>query len=74
MYSQPDTENEPLAVTDQQITDTLKLKPLQGVSHKYCFMTGRHGEFFYLKFGAACKHVTNIFFFTMLIGIHLFKF
>jgi Otopetrin len=27
--------------------------PLQPVSHRYCFQTGRHGEFVYLKFGAA---------------------
>lgn len=28
----------------------LNLKP---IPHKYCFMTGRHGEFLYLKLGAA---------------------
>ena len=27
--------------------------PIQPVSHRYCFMTGRHGEFLYLKMGAA---------------------
>lgn len=26
---------------------------VEPVSHKYCFATGRHGEFFYLKLGAA---------------------
>jgi len=29
--------------------------PVAPVSHRYCFATGRHGEFFYLKLGAACK-------------------
>lgn len=33
----------------------LNLPPIKPVSHKYCFMTGRHGEFLYLKLGAACK-------------------
>lgn len=27
--------------------------PIQSVPHNYCFMTGRHGEFLYLKLGAA---------------------
>ncbi|KAJ6637815.1 Proton channel OtopLc [Pseudolycoriella hygida] len=31
----------------------LKLEPVKPVSHRYCFMTGRHGEFMYLKLGAA---------------------
>lgn len=44
-----------LVVTDEMIWQRLRLPPLQPVSHKYCFMTGRHGEFFYLKFGATCK-------------------
>lgn len=34
-------------------THELKLEPVKPVSHRYCFMTGRHGEFTYLKFGAA---------------------
>lgn len=39
----------PDAIVEQQ----LHLAPLPALSHKYCFMTGRHGEFFYLKFGAS---------------------
>lgn len=35
--------------------EALNLPPIPPVSHNYCFMTGRHGEFFYLKIGAACK-------------------
>lgn len=27
--------------------------PLKKISHRYCFATGRHGEFLYLKLGAA---------------------
>lgn len=29
------------------------MNPLKSISHRYCFATGRHGEFMYLKFGAA---------------------
>lgn len=29
------------------------MNPLKAISHKYCFATGRHGEFVYLKVGAA---------------------
>lgn len=29
------------------------MNPLKSISHRYCFATGRHGEFIYLKFGAA---------------------
>lgn len=29
------------------------MNPLKSISHRYCFVTGRHGEFIYLKFGAA---------------------
>lgn len=29
------------------------INPLKTISHKYCFATGRHGEFVYLKVGAA---------------------
>lgn len=36
-------------------THELKLESVKPVSHRYCFMTGRHGEFMYLKLGAACK-------------------
>lgn len=43
-------------VSDEVIGQQLRLAPLPPVSHKYCFMTGRHGEFFYLKFGASCKY------------------
>jgi hypothetical protein len=32
---------------------TFNAKP---ISHRYCFVTGRHGELVYLKFGAACKY------------------
>lgn len=28
------------------------MEPIKSVSHRYCFMTGRHGEFLYLKLGA----------------------
>lgn len=42
---------EALAAIEQR----MRLEPLAAVSHKYCFMTGRHGEFFYLKFGATCE-------------------
>lgn len=28
------------------------MAPVKPLSHKYCFATGRHGEFFYLKIGA----------------------
>lgn len=31
----------------------LYLKPIKPQIHKYCFVTGRHGEFLYLKLGAA---------------------
>lgn len=31
----------------------LSTNPIQPVSHRYCFVTGRHGEFLYLKLGAA---------------------
>lgn len=37
----------------------LNLEPIKPVSHKYCFVTGRHGEFLYLKMGAACKRLLN---------------
>lgn len=37
---------------EQQI-NSLSLNPLETVSHRYCFVTGRHGSFVYLKFGAA---------------------
>lgn len=30
----------------------MDLPPVKPLSHKYCFATGRHGEFFYLKIGA----------------------
>jgi hypothetical protein len=30
----------------------VQIAPLKSVSHRYCFMTGRHGEFLYLKLGA----------------------
>lgn len=30
----------------------MDLPPVKPISHKYCFATGRHGEFFYLKIGA----------------------
>lgn len=39
----------------QRIIHELNLAPIQSVPHKYCFATGRHGEFLYLKLGAACK-------------------
>ncbi|XP_055685215.1 proton channel OtopLc-like isoform X2 [Lutzomyia longipalpis] len=29
------------------------IEPVAPLSHKYCFQTGRHGELFYLKLGAA---------------------
>ncbi|CAO1338469.1 unnamed protein product [Diamesa serratosioi] len=29
------------------------MDPIKPISHEYCFATGRHGEFFYLKLGAA---------------------
>lgn len=29
------------------------MNPLKTISHRYCFATGRHGEFLYLKLGAA---------------------
>ncbi|XP_070501708.1 proton channel OtopLc-like isoform X2 [Chironomus tepperi] len=29
------------------------MNPVKPISHRYCFATGRHGEFFYLKLGAA---------------------
>lgn len=32
---------------------TMNVPPVKAVSHRYCFATGRHGEFLYLKFGAA---------------------
>lgn len=31
----------------------LTLDQIKPISHEYCFATGRHGEFFYLKLGAA---------------------
>lgn len=31
----------------------LMMTPIKSISHRYCFATGRHGEFFYLKMGAA---------------------
>lgn len=31
----------------------LSANPIQPVSHRYCFKSGRHGEFLYLKLGAA---------------------
>lgn len=39
----------------QRIIHELNLAPIESVPHKYCFVTGRHGEFLYLKLGAACK-------------------
>lgn len=30
----------------------ITMEPIKSVSHRYCFMTGRHGEFLYLKLGA----------------------
>jgi hypothetical protein len=29
------------------------MSPIKAISHRYCFQTGRHGEFLYLKLGAA---------------------
>lgn len=29
------------------------MNPIKPISHRYCFATGRHGEFLYLKLGAA---------------------
>jgi Otopetrin len=29
------------------------MQPVKKISHRYCFTTGRHGEFLYLKLGAA---------------------
>lgn len=43
------------ADAEDYATHELKLEPVKPVSHRYCFMTGRHGEFMYLKLGAACK-------------------
>lgn len=44
-------ESGPLELTTpNQIWD---VEPVQPLSHKYCFQTGRHGELFYLKLGAA---------------------
>lgn len=43
------------ADAEDYATHELKLDPVKPVSHRYCFMTGRHGEFMYLKLGAACK-------------------
>lgn len=33
---------------------------IEPISHKYCFATGRHGELFYLKLGAACKDLPSL--------------
>jgi hypothetical protein len=30
------------------------------ISHRYCFVTGRHGEMLYLKIGAACESTAEI--------------
>lgn len=38
----------------QQIpVSSLSVNPVQPVSHRYCFVSGRHGSLVYLKFGAA---------------------
>lgn len=29
------------------------IQPIKPIPHRYCFATGRHGEFLYLKMGAA---------------------
>lgn len=39
-------------VVQIQIPD-LVLSPVKPIPHRYCFATGRHGELFYLKIGAA---------------------
>ena len=45
-------------VTNRQMTMSdmgpeFNFKPIKPQIHKYCFVTGRHGEFLYLKLGAA---------------------
>lgn len=42
-----DTVNVQISLQD------ILVNPLKSISHRYCFVTGRHGEFIYLKFGAA---------------------
>lgn len=37
----------------QNIMPEWNVEPVQPVPHRYCFQTGRHGELFYLKLGAA---------------------
>ena len=51
-------------VTERKVMESLSFSPLSAVPHNYCFMTGRHGEFLYLKLGAACKYFYTICIFT----------
>lgn len=52
----------PIEMHDPTVTNSIyqralqecNLPPLTHISHRYCFARGRHGEFLYLKLGAAC--------------------
>uniref|UniRef100_A0A1B0DEM1 Otopetrin n=1 Tax=Phlebotomus papatasi TaxID=29031 RepID=A0A1B0DEM1_PHLPP len=46
-------ESGPLELTSNTANQIWDVEPVQPLSHKYCFQTGRHGELFYLKLGAA---------------------
>ncbi|XP_059616510.1 proton channel OtopLc-like [Phlebotomus argentipes] len=46
-------ETGPLELANSNANPVWDIEPVESVSHKYCFQTGRHGELFYLKLGAA---------------------